>query len=71
MGMTGIVIILPKKRMNDANNKGWKHNPHIKPFCFTSEVNKAIRDGRLEKWVGHILFRKECYGNRYRMGRWE
>ena len=69
--MTTIHIFLPKKRRNDCNKRKWKFNHHKRPFFLTSEVHKAIRNGRLEKWIGHILFRKECYSNRYRMGRWE
>ena len=61
--MTKITIFLPKKRRNDINRLKWKHNRHKKPFFFTSEINKAVRIGILDKTAR--LFYRENYRNRY------
>ena len=65
--MTEITIFLPKKRRNDTNRLKWKHNRHKKPFFLTSEINKAVRLGILDKTTR--LFYRENYCNRYLMKR--
>ena len=63
--MTKITILLPKKRRNDVNRLKWKHNRHKKPFFLTSEINKEVRLGRLDKTTR--LFYRANYTNRYLM----
>ena len=63
--MTEITIILPKKRMNDANKRKWKTNHHKKPQYLLSEINNEIRNS-IDGEVIRALFRNEFH-SKYQM----